>query len=80
MFHLFNETDGIYADANDYKTRKEAKKGIENFLRRFDHQGYYFTNRMERIPVSEVVISIRKEKSWNDQDAAEEKAGAQAGI
>jgi hypothetical protein len=36
-----------------YKSEEEAKKAIKDFVKRYEHQGYYSSNR-GRIPLDEL--------------------------
>ena len=58
---VFNYTDNIFASADTYNTKKEAKEFITQFRKRFDNQGYYKTNNWDKInPRDEL------EKEYND--------------
>lgn len=61
---VMNDTDGIPASPNTFKTVSEAKKFIQEFRKRFERQGYYFTSRQERINPKDVELSIQS--SWED--------------
>jgi hypothetical protein len=41
MFLLWNETDGVYASPEEFKTEGEAGAYAREFRRRFAAQGYY---------------------------------------
>ena len=55
---VFNRTDGITASPVAYTTREEAEQFIKDFPKRFAHQGYYLTSRMERISPEQVILEI----------------------
>lgn len=57
-FIVFNRTDGIVASLDDFNTKRKASEFIKIFKKRFEKQGYYFTRRMERIPISDVELEI----------------------
>jgi hypothetical protein len=57
---VMNDTDGIVASPDTYKSKAEAQKFINNFPKRFDFQGYYFTSNMERINPKDVKLRITK--------------------
>lgn len=58
MYQVFNYTDGIPASSKNFKTKKAAAEFIENFRKSFERQGYYFTNRQERIPPEAIDLEI----------------------
>lgn len=58
MYALWNDTDGVYAAPELFKTRREAQAYARAFRRRFAAQGYYLTADWERIPVSEVRLML----------------------
>ena len=58
MFILWNETDGILASPDSFKTHREARAFVRAFRKRFERQGYYLTAGRERIPVASVVLEI----------------------
>lgn len=37
-----------------YKTKEEAERATLEWVKNFEHQGYYSTSRRERIPLSEL--------------------------
>jgi hypothetical protein len=55
-----NATDGIMASPEEFKTEELALGFIKKFKERFERQGYYFTTRMERIPVCSVALEVKK--------------------
>ena len=57
-FGVWNDTDGLFASPDAFKTRTAARAFIRKFRRRFDHQGYYLTFRRERIPVEDVSLLV----------------------
>ena len=58
MYTVFNQTDGIYATPDTFRTRRNAEKFIRSFRRRFIAQGFYLTFRRERIAIDEVQLEI----------------------
>jgi hypothetical protein len=58
MFMLWNETDGISASHDLFKTEAEAEAFAKRFRKRFEVQGYYLTFDLRRIsPVEGVLIA-----------------------
>lgn len=64
---VWNATDGIYASP-EYMTDADADKFINEFPKRFAHQGYYLTSKWERIDPSQVVL----QKHIDDDDGDEQ--------
>ncbi len=58
MYELFNETDGVYASPDAFKTRRAALAYARRFRQRFATQGYYLTSGGHRIPVEEVKLAV----------------------
>lgn len=70
VYTVMNETDGITASPYTFKTIKEAKEFIRDFIKRYEKQGYYFSSRMERIEPKYLELSIRDKgmnEVWNNQ-------------
>ena len=57
-YTIMNNTDGIMASPDIFSSIKKAKEFIINFPKRFEFQGYYLTNKRQRINPEEVEISI----------------------
>ena len=56
---IFNATDGVYASPEEH-TKESGLKMIQEFRDAIeDHQGYYLTHRMERIPVQDVKFTFQ---------------------
>ncbi len=55
LFIVFNKTDGFTASAQEF-TEAEADKFITEFPLRYKTQGYYRTNRMEKIDPNDVIL------------------------
>lgn len=55
---VMNQTDGIPANHDTFKSKEEAEKFCLEFRQRFYKQGYYFTSRMERISPDAVELEI----------------------
>lgn len=53
-FKVFNYTDDIYASPDVYPTKKKANEFIREFRKRFETQGYYRNNRMEKVAVKDI--------------------------
>jgi hypothetical protein len=58
MYQLFNETDGLPASPETFKTREQAEACAKRFRERFAVQGYYLTAGGERIPPREVRLVV----------------------
>tara|TARA_R110000744_G_scaffold288557_1_gene399560 strand:- start:1161 stop:1370 length:210 start_codon:yes stop_codon:yes gene_type:complete len=58
---VFNYTDNIFASADTYNTKKEAKEFITQFRKRFDNQGYYKTNNWDKINPNHIDLEILDE-------------------
>jgi hypothetical protein len=57
-YMVFNYTDNIYASPEVYRTQKEAKEFIKSFRKRFEKQGYYKTNRLERLNPEHIDLEV----------------------
>lgn len=55
---VFNYTDNIYATNEVFTSKKKAKEFIVGFRKRFDKQGYYRNNRMEKISPAHIDLEI----------------------
>ena len=60
-YRVWNETDGIYASPELFKTREEATAFANQFLKRFEQQGYYLNSRGEMLLPREVDIMVTQE-------------------
>lgn len=58
-FFVWNETDGITAHY-EKMTITEAAEFAKNFAKRFEAQGYYRNNRMEKMPAETVILLPKK--------------------
>lgn len=59
-YKLWNATDDIPCDFDrEYDTVKEAEKGIEKLRKGFEHQGYYRTNKGDRIAIEDINYQIQ---------------------
>ena len=58
MYQLFNETDGVFASPETFKTTKQAEAYADKFRDRFGAQGYYLTAAGTRIAPSEIVLRV----------------------
>ena len=58
IYVVFNYTDNIFATQEIFVTKKSAKKFIAEFIKRFENQGYYKTNRWEKINPKYVDLEI----------------------
>jgi len=59
MYELFNETDGVFATPDQYKTRKAAEAAAKAFRQRFAIQGYYKTADGLRIDPADVRLVVK---------------------
>lgn len=59
-FLVFNGTDGVYASADEFKTKEEAEQFIKEFPKRYERQGYYRTSLWEKIDAKEVLLKIQE--------------------
>ena len=57
-YTVFNKTDGFYASP-DIMTKKQADKFVKDFPFRYTKQGYYRTNKWEKIDPKDVILEIR---------------------
>lgn len=55
---VMNDTDGITASQDSFKTKALANKFIKAFPKRYEAQGYYRTNTWEKIDPKDVKLSI----------------------
>jgi hypothetical protein len=55
---VFNATDGICADPRTFRTITGATKALVDLIESRRPQGYWFTARMQRIPLSAVVMQV----------------------
>lgn len=55
QYVIYNATDGILASPDTF-TDEEADQFIQDFPKRYEHQGYYLTANWERISPSSVVL------------------------
>ena len=48
--------DGFQIERNkaSYRSRKSAETALDNWIRRYDFQGYYSTSSRERIPLANI--------------------------
>ena len=58
-YWVFNETDGIYAYHDPFKTVAEAVIACGSFVDRFKTQGFYRNSRGERLPLDEVRLLVQ---------------------
>ena len=59
LYRVFNATDGIYASEEEMSA-KEADQFVQDFLDRFNRQGYYLTAAGERIPIDDVRLRVEE--------------------
>lgn len=57
-YMVFNYTDNIYASPEVFNTKKEANEFIKSFKKRFEMQGYYRDNRMNKIDIEDVDLLV----------------------
>ena len=62
MFLLWNETDGVYASPEEFKTEGEAETYAREFRKRFAAQGYYKTADGTRISPEDIELVIEPVK------------------
>jgi Large polyvalent protein-associated domain 11 len=55
---VMNNTDGITASFDTFKTKAQAQKFINDFPKRYEAQGYYRTNTWEKINPKDVELEI----------------------
>lgn len=61
-FKVFNYTDNVYATDEVFINKSDANKFISEFRKRYENQGYYRDNRMNKISPSEIdLLAIPKE-------------------
>jgi len=58
MFGLWNETDGVFAAPESFKTRRAARAFERRFRQRYEAQGYYLTAGCQRIAVEDIRLEI----------------------
>ncbi len=59
MHILWNDTDGIPAWPEPFKTKREALAFARAFRARYEQQGYYLTADRQRIDPKDVVLVLR---------------------
>lgn len=57
-YRVFNYTDNIYASPDIFEKQKGAKAFIAEFRNRYKAQGYYRTNRHEKIDINNIDLEI----------------------
>jgi len=57
-YMVFNYTDDIYASNDVFKTKKEANDFIKSFRKRYEAQGYYRDNRMNKIDIEDIDLMV----------------------
>jgi len=60
-FNVFNYTDNIYASHTIFETKAKAEEFITNFRKRFESQGYYRDNQMNKINIEDIDLLIISE-------------------
>lgn len=70
-YTVFNKTDGFFASP-DQMTKAEAEKFVKHFSLRYTEQGYYRTNKWEKIDPNDVELEIRP-VILRSKDKSEEK-------
>lgn len=73
-FNVFNYTDNIYASPDTFKNEKEAKDFITQFRKRYEAQGYYKDNRLNKINPKDIDLEIIPE------DFSPFKKGSEANV
>jgi hypothetical protein len=63
MFLLWNETDGVYASPDEFKTEGEAGAYAREFRRRFAAQGYDNTSDSKRISPEDIELVVEPVKT-----------------
>ncbi len=58
-YQVFNETDGVFASPQTFKTIPQAEEYAKKFRERFAAQGYYLTARGERLAARDVRLVAR---------------------
>ena len=53
-FMVFNYTDDIYASNDTFPTKAKANQFITQFRKRFEGQGYYRDNRMNKVAIKDI--------------------------
>jgi hypothetical protein len=51
---VFNYTDNIYASTDVFPSKKKANEFINGFRKRFEAQGYYRDNRMNKVAPKDI--------------------------
>ena len=59
IYDVWNCTDDIPASM-DSMCYSDAEQFVKDYPKRYEKQGYYFTNQMERINPNDVVLEIRR--------------------
>lgn len=59
-WELWNDTDGIPASLEPFKTEREALAFAQAFRARFARQGYYLTADQQRIAPEDVALVPRR--------------------
>ena len=57
---IWNHEDNISASIDTFTSKKAAKERIEVLRDAYKRQGWYRNNRMEKVPVDDVVYTIEK--------------------
>lgn len=57
-FIVMNRTDGFTASGEVFETREEAQEFVDNFPKRYEAQGYYRNNNLEKINPQDVELEI----------------------
>lgn len=55
---VFNYTDNIYASPEVFTSKKKAKEFIVEFRKRYEQQGYYKTNQLEKISPAHIDLEV----------------------
>jgi len=55
---VFNYTDNLYASPEVFTSKKKAKEFIVGFRKRYEAQGYYRNNRMEKIDPKHIDLEV----------------------
>jgi len=61
---VYNQTDGIIASPDSFKSPVEAEVFITNFRKRFRFQGFYLTSDMIKIDPADVELEIVSTKEF----------------
>ena len=57
-FIVMNRTDGFTASGEVFETREEAQEFVDNFPKRYEAQGYYRNNNLEKMNPQDVELEI----------------------